>query len=389
MFSFVLPKGNGTFSGLNTTEGEGIYLFLENGVIVGRYDAPNDGNTIVNQNDPAAFAITVDPTTGEAYIAQYVSLNHPDQATAADGFDSYNEAVSLALGTVSIAVTVTDGDGDSVTQTADVSGEIQFLDDGPIVSVKVDSGTLIIDETTGQDAGTNDVATTPALLALFAALPGTPIQIAQSGAALFTTSGSAFGADGPSAPPNSVFGLNVVDGTDSGLNATDGRSIYLYHQGNLIVGREGDVGTDAPNAAGPVALAFSIDSGTGTLTVAEYTAIQHPNPFDPNEAGSPQTITNSALQVTFTLTDGDGDMSTASAGIGSLIQFRDDGPSVTPQSNLIVNGSFEEGHTNLSRCGLGHLYVAPGLDRGSRPRSVRSSDGRSGWHCGRGWRCAH
>ena len=148
---------------------------------------------------------------------------------------------------MSIAVTVTDGDGDSVTQTADVSGEIQFLDDGPIVSVKVNSGTLIIDETAGQDAGTNDVATTPALLALFAALPGTPIQIAQSGAALFTTSGSAFGADGPSAPPNSVFGLNVVDGTDSGLNATDGRSIYLYHQGNLIVGREGEnVGTSTP-----------------------------------------------------------------------------------------------------------------------------------------------
>ena len=164
---------------------------------------------------------------------------------------------------------------------------------------------------------------------------------------------------------SSVFGLNVVNGTDSGLNATDGRSIYLYHEGNLIVGREGDVGTDAANAAGPVALAFSIDSGTGTLTLAEYTAIQHPNPLDPNEAGSPQTITNSALQVTFTVTDGDGDVSTASAGIGNLIQFRDDGPSITPPSNLIVNGSFEEGHPNLVGADWDIYSSLPGWTEGA------------------------
>ncbi len=342
VLALAINGGNGADSGLQTTDGHEIFLFKEGSLIVGRYDGPDGGSDVTDTGtDPAAFAIAIGQD-GNISVAQYVSLKNPIPGST----DAAHDEPTTGLKNVQVSVTATDGDGDHTTQTVDVSGNIVFQDDAPQPSVSATSGTLIIDETAGQDAGTNDVATTPALLALFAALPGSPIQIAQSGAALFTT-GSDFGADGPGAPPNSVFGLNVVNGTDSGLNATDGRSIYLYHEGNLIVGREGDVGTDAANAAGPVALAFSIDSGTGTLTLAEYTAIQHPNPLDPNEAGSPQTITNSALQVTFTLTDGDGDSSTASAGIGSLIQFRDDGPSITPPSNLIVNGSFEEGHPNL------------------------------------------
>ena len=325
-------------------------------------------DTVDPSDDFVALRIllTGDPADPVLQVEQYLPLEHP--LTGTDHFDELvllnfaiidGELNGASLG-VTLTDTVTDGDRDTATDlqtvtlataadsdTSSGTSFITFEDDGPSASLVINSGvTLTVDETAGQDAGTNDVATTPVLLALFAALPGIPIQIAQSGPALFTT-GSEFGTDGPSATPNSVFGLNVVNGTDSGLNATDGRSIYLYHEGNLIVGREGDVGTDAPNAAGQVALAFSIDSGTGTLTLAEYTAIQHPNPLDPNEAGSPQTITNSALQVTFTVTDGDGDVSTASASIGNLIQFRDDGPSITPPSNLIVNGSFEEGHPNL------------------------------------------
>jgi hypothetical protein len=84
VFSLTLP--NGTDSGLKTTEGREIYLFLENGVIVGRYDSPNDGNMSVTHSDPAAFAIAIDPATGQISLAQYVSLSHPDQATAADSF---------------------------------------------------------------------------------------------------------------------------------------------------------------------------------------------------------------------------------------------------------------------------------------------------------------
>jgi len=156
VFSLTLPS-NGIDSGLKTTEGREIFLFQENGVIVGRYDAPNDGNTTVNQSDPAAFAITIDPATGQISLAQYVSLNHPDQATATDGFNSYNEAVSLASGTISITVTATDGDGDSITQAADVSGEIKFLDDGPTVTVSVDRHfQVVLDETPGVQSEDDD-----------------------------------------------------------------------------------------------------------------------------------------------------------------------------------------------------------------------------------------
>ena len=378
----VTDTGGSPVAG-STEDHRAIYLHQ---VSATEIDGVMGHDTIDSSDDFVALRIllTGDPADPVLQVEQYLPLEHP-----LSGADHFDESVLLnfaiidgelngaSLG-VTLTDTVTDGDGDTATNSQTVtlataadsdtsSGTsfITFEDDGPSASLVINSGvTLTIDETAGQDAGTNDVATTPALLALFAALPGIPIQIAQSGAALFTT-GSEFGTDGPNAASSSVFGLNVVDGADSGLNATDGRSIYLYHEGNLIVGREGDVGTDAANAAGPVALAFSIDSGTGTLTLAEYTAIQHPNPLDPNEAGSPQTITNSALQVTFTVTDGDGDVSTASAGIGNLIQFRDDGPSITPPSNLIVNGSFEEGHPNLVGADWDIYSSLPGWTEGA------------------------
>ena len=372
VLSLVVNGINGADSGLQTTDGHEIFLFKEGSLIVGRYDGDNsitvtDGlnNSTHNPNgtfvDPAAFAIAIGQD-GNISVAQYVSLKNPVPGSS----DAAHDEPTTGLKNVQVSVTITDGDGDHATQTINVSGNIVFQDDAPHPFVSATSGTLIIDETAGQDAGTNDVATTPGLLALFSELLlGTPIQIAQSSAALFTTAAPDFGADGPGAPPNSAFGLNTVNGTDSGLNATDGRSIYLYHEGNLIVGREGDIGTDAANAGGPIAFALAIDSVTGTVTIAEYTAIQHPNPLDPNEAGAPQTIANDALQVTFSLTDGDNDTSTASAGIGNLIQFRDDGPSIAPNTNLIVNSSFEEGHANLSGADWDIYASIPGWTYGA------------------------
>jgi T1SS-143 domain-containing protein len=565
VFALTL-SGNGIDSGLATTEGREIYLFLENGVIVGRYDAPHDGNTTVNQSDPAAFAIAIDPATGDISIAQYVSLNHPDQATAADGFNSYNEAISLAAGTVSIAVTVTDRDGDSVTQAADVSGAIKFLDDGPKVTVDVDrhfsvvldetpgvqfedddttsssvrhlfdsvtntgndpdlssgqkdhgaigfaigshaaldvtasfgadgpsgecsnafsltlngisgsvdsglqttdgkeiyltlehgvivgrvdtdgdhhvstsdpaafaiaidddghvataeylslhhgdphasdesvqlaSGTisatvtitdgdgdtasasadisgkiqfeddaphavltvaknavLTIDETAGPDAGTNDVPNIAAVSGLFSAIPGTPIEIAQGSVAVVSASASSYGADGQGAPATYALTVATSNGVDSGIDATDGRSVFLYKEGNLIVGREGTAGGTA-DANGSVAFAIAIDGSTGKLTVAEYTGLYHHNPLDPNEAATPLTILNNAIKATVTITDGDGDTSVASVGIGSQIHFLDDGPTVVAApTNLISNGDFSLG--TFTPASFGGIASAPG-----------------------------
>ena len=72
-----------------------------------------------------AFAIALDPLTGQVYVAQYLSL-HQDSAT-----NTPNDLLSLAAGSVGVTVTLTDGDGDQVTSAADIGTHINFLDDGP------------------------------------------------------------------------------------------------------------------------------------------------------------------------------------------------------------------------------------------------------------------
>ena len=92
-------------SGLKTTEGLQISLYVQDGLIVGRVDnadgTPNAGGDV-------AFAIAIDPLGGVS-IAQYLSLEHPLPGS------SHDEPVSLA-GKVQITLTATDFDGDVVTQ---------------------------------------------------------------------------------------------------------------------------------------------------------------------------------------------------------------------------------------------------------------------------------
>ena len=129
--AYSLNVANGTDSGLATTEGKEIFLFKEGNLVVGRFDS--NGDTHVDGTDNAAFAIAMD-STGKVSVALYVSLEHPDQATPGNGFNSYDEGIYLNNGTLSATVTVTDGDGDTASQSADISKAIRFEDDGPTVS---------------------------------------------------------------------------------------------------------------------------------------------------------------------------------------------------------------------------------------------------------------
>ncbi|OAF19403.1 DUF5801 repeats-in-toxin domain-containing protein [Bradyrhizobium neotropicale] len=337
--TYVVQTANSglTDSGLQTTAGQHIILFNEtyNGVsyVVGRYDS--NGDHQVTSADDAAFAFTVNASTGKLSLVQYVSLHEPNTA-------SNDEGVFLNTGSLSVTVTVKDGDNDTASKTVDVSAAIRFDDDGPTAALAVTKATLTIDETAGQDAGTNDVAHLSDFTGLFSSIAGTPIEIAQSSAAVVSATATVYGADGQGAAP--VFVLNVsASGVDSGLDATDGRSVFLFKEGNLIVGREG-LADGTVDSGGKVAFAISIDSATGVLTVAEYTALYHHNPADPNEAASPLAIADNAIQASVTVTDGDGDTSVASVGIGGQIHFLDDGPTVAAAPlSQIVNGNFSQG----------------------------------------------
>ncbi|RWK34869.1 DUF5801 repeats-in-toxin domain-containing protein [Mesorhizobium sp.] len=113
-------------SGLTLTDGSAINLQqLANGTVVGIVS----GGAFDGQ---AAFAMTINAATGAVMVEQYLSLDHPAEATAANSFNSYDETLTLAAGSLGVTVTVTDGDHDMATSnTADVSNQITFDDDGP------------------------------------------------------------------------------------------------------------------------------------------------------------------------------------------------------------------------------------------------------------------
>src|SRR5581483_2002475 len=143
VFSLTLNGPSGSVdSGIQTTEGREIFLFQEGDLIVGRYDTAGGE---VDSDDPAAFAIAIDPVTGQVSVAQWVSLHHNSPDVGHD----IDEFVSLEEGTVNATITITDDDGDSASKSADISSQIQFEDDGPTLCVTTGSGTVSHDETPG------------------------------------------------------------------------------------------------------------------------------------------------------------------------------------------------------------------------------------------------
>ncbi len=199
--------------------------------------------------------------------------------------------------TDSFEVIATDTDGSSDSASLD----IQIIDDVPDVEASGLSAPLLITDDT--DVGDNGTDTASA-----------------SFANLFDTT---FGADGPAASDDTTYALSINggDGTDSGLNDTaTGDDILLRVNGDAIEGYlAGDTGV--------VAFTLTLDPATGEITQTQSRAIQHDDPTDPAETGSAaETLAADLISLTATVTDGDGDVDSASVDIGGSFAFEDDGP---------------------------------------------------------------
>jgi hypothetical protein len=147
-------------------------------------------------------------------------------------------------------VTVTDGDGDTATPSTGIGDAIFFQDDG-------------LDTTAA------------AVVALFNGVSNvsgdlSPTDYAQYPNAVVRSTGSSFGADQEGG--TTAFSLAAsAPGVDFGLDTTDGTSIFLFKEGDLVVGRIG-------GAAGAAAFAVAINSTSGVVSVARYASIKHPTP---------------------------------------------------------------------------------------------------------------
>jgi hypothetical protein len=241
-----------------------------------------------------------------------------------------NVVVSITDGALLAVVTVTDGDGDTATSSTGIGDAVQFQDDGPTAAIVQGAATVAHDETAGVQADADDT-TAAAVAALSAGVsnPSTDLStagFAQDPTAVVSSTGSSFGADQEGG--TTAFSLAVsAAGVDSGLDTTNGTSIFLFKEGDLVVGRIG-------GAAGAAAFAVAINSTSGVVSVAQYASLKHPNGANPDDTVS---ITDGALLAVVTVTDGDGDTATNSTGIGDAVQFQDDGPGIGPIADGLVN----------------------------------------------------
>jgi Domain of unknown function (DUF5801) len=167
-------------------------------------------------------------------------------------------------------VTVTDGDGDTATTSTGIGHAIFFQDDGPGIAQRAPR--VAHDETASIDADDTTAASVVALFNGVSNVSGdlSPTGYAQDPNPMVSSTGSAFGPDQEGG--TAAFSLAVfAAGVNSGLDTTDGTSIFLFKEGDLVVGRIG-------GAAGAAAFAVAINSTSGVVSVAQYASIKHPIP---------------------------------------------------------------------------------------------------------------
>jgi hypothetical protein len=247
------------------------------------------------------------------------------------------------------------------TQSEFVGQQIVIEDDGPTAPTVAALTSVTHDETAAVQNGTstsnpnaeNDIAGNLlpiAILDLFNAIgaargsdPGvatkdnSAIGFAKGAGSLVSLTGGGFGTDGQASSGATAYALSVTDGTFSGLSTTEDTRIFLYKGtgtlADLILGRvgtENGVDPDTADPIGKVAFALTVDSD-GTGYIAQYLSLNHGTVGTTPPAYDDQIALNSsAVQITVTYTDRDGDSATSTpVNVGDLFKFQDDGPRIT------------------------------------------------------------
>ena len=289
----------GVDSGVESTSGTKIFLYAGSGttagLILGRVGNESAGGDTPNASGAIAFALAVNPATGEAFIAQYLSLKHGNTA-------SFDETINLLAASVQMSVTRTDKDGDSVADSDNNVGDLfKFDDDGPTLSITtgVAVGSATVNEASAAGGQSQATVTPPA----------------------FTASG----ADGVTS--NTTYALSLA-GTATGLQTTAGNFpiTLVADSATQISGKydsNGDTTLDAT--------AFTVTLSGLNVTLTSLVALEHANA---QGAGEDNTLDLNGLinlVATVTVTDGDGDATSSQSTTASALSltFNDTDPTVT------------------------------------------------------------
>jgi large repetitive protein len=320
-----------------------------------------DGNDVVGSTAAGAiFRISVD-ANGTVTLTQYAQLDHlPEDLDASND----NASITLAAGLVTLSATATTSDFDNdqakATMSADLGGNIAFVDDAPSVSAAaVADGGIVL---TTQDAQTIGAASDTASSSF--------------AAAFLAAAASTYGADGAGSISISGYALTVVN-ANSGLTS-GGLAITLAIDGSDVVG----------STSGGAIFRISVD-GDGTVTLTQYAQLDHlPEDLDASNDNSSIALTSGlvTLSATATTTDFDNDTATTtvSTDLGGNITFVDDVPSVIdPVTAYVVNVAGSPGIANDIPLDLdASIDDNAGADTPSTVRFLEANGSDSGYTTG-------
>ncbi|MDO9353240.1 MAG: DUF5801 repeats-in-toxin domain-containing protein, partial [Solirubrobacteraceae bacterium] len=224
-----------------------------------------------NSGGAAAFAVTIE-SNGNVSVAQFMSLRHSNTA-------SNDESVDLA-GKISAVLTATDHDGDVVSQSVSIGNRISFDDDGPQVG---SNGTVLLDDDNLFGGNSGGIGDNPA-----------PVNA-------IGTLNHDFGADG-----GAIAWLN--SGAPSGFSyQLAGNNLQILQGTTLVV-------------------TVTLNPATGAYTVTQNAPVMHVTGGSEN---------NQSFDLTYRVTDGDGDRVTGTLSIN----VDDDTPVLT---GTIVTATADE-----------------------------------------------
>ena len=332
------------------------------------------GDTITGSvGTHAYFTLTIAPDTGAVTLTLLDNVWHGDAGSADDSV-----SLALAAGNLLLTQTVTDAGGDKVSSAFDLgaSGVFHFEDDGPRTGLSVEAPNLnaIVDESlvTLGGAGSDGVAAAT----LSAAMVGAQFS-------------PQFGADGAGSISYSL--ALSASGVASGLFAVNpsvvngqGSEIVLNQLDNVITG----------SADGVDYFTLAINPASGAVTLTLLNNVWHGDPANLDDSVT-LILEKGELTLVQTVTDADGDSTTASVdlGTGGVFHFEDDGPKASSvEATLVlddeglaggINGGSGDvaGANTMTSGNLGYQAGADGIKSLalSGPGSLGSESVTSAW----------
>ena len=319
---------------IDTGSGQNVMVSVSGNIVTGYVTVAGDNLNV--------FTVEVDSTSGNVTLSEFRAIHQDSLSNTPNDAPTLNDLLGTSTA-IMLTSTLTDGDGDKTSASINLGAQLSIQDDGPSIIAQaidlpilsVNESYLILDTNGGIDGSNPNTALTSQIQDF-------------SGAFTVIT-----GADGGTTNyALSVTGLTEDTPVESTIIDTgSGQNVMVSVSGNIVTGYV-TVAGDNLNV-----FTVEVDSTSGNVTLSEFRAIHQDSLSNtPNDAPTLNDLlgTSTAIMLTSTLTDGDGDKTSASINLGAQLSIQDDGPSIIAQAiDLPILSVSESNLTASSNGGIG------------------------------------